>query len=205
VVICPLASLRRDAARAVDYVVAASWVLYVDNYLEGLHLPFLHGGLDAGPRLRGLPATRRSSIGTLQVGVAAEGESAFEPGRPRLADHQAPRRRVVVVALAEPDAERLPLGRFGQHRDSRIPDSNPDSVHSYLFPGVVSRSGAGGDLHRVEMEDEAAILSVQRGVASRLWRPRRHLPAREDGVARFHALLGAALGTTWRPAVGVLA
>ena len=29
------------------YEFRASWALYVDNYLEGLHIPFLHRGLDA--------------------------------------------------------------------------------------------------------------------------------------------------------------
>lgn len=190
----PLASLRRDAARAVDYVVDASWVLYVDNYLEGLHLPFLHGGLDAALVFEGYRYAT-FEYGTLQVGVAAEGESAFEPpvGHP---DHGL---RVAAWWWWLWPNLMLNVYPWGVSVNIVIPES-PTRTRirfiPYLFPGVVSRSGAGGDLHRVEMEDEAAILSVQRGVASRLWRPRRHLPQHEDGVARFHALLGAALGTT---------
>jgi len=31
-----------DAARSRDYLVNANWALYVDNYLEGFHVPFVH-------------------------------------------------------------------------------------------------------------------------------------------------------------------
>ena len=49
--------------------------------------------------------------------------------------------------------------------------------------------GAGGDLHRVEMEDQDVILGVQRGMRSRLARPGRYAPQHERGVHHFHTLL----------------
>jgi choline monooxygenase len=41
----PLERARADAGRGGDYAVAAHWALYVENYLEGFHVPFVHPGL----------------------------------------------------------------------------------------------------------------------------------------------------------------
>ena len=41
-----------EFAGQMDYDVAANWMLYVDNYLEGFHIPFVHPGLHEGARLR---------------------------------------------------------------------------------------------------------------------------------------------------------
>jgi choline monooxygenase len=54
--------------------------------------------------------------------------------------------------------------------------------------------GAGADLHRVEMEDEAVVEAVQRGVRSRLYRAGRYSPTRETGVHHFHRLIAGLLG-----------
>ncbi|MEO6462336.1 MAG: SRPBCC family protein, partial [Candidatus Eisenbacteria bacterium] len=54
-------------------------------------------------------------------------------------------------------------------------------------------AGAGGDLDRVEREDETIVEEVQRGVRSRLYDRGRYSPAREAGVHHFHRLLAAAL------------
>ena len=49
--------------------------------------------------------------------------------------------------------------------------------------------GAGADLDQVELEDEAAVESVQRGLRSRLYRDGRYSPTHERGVHHFHRLL----------------
>ena len=40
----PVDTFRHDPARDRDYIVQAHWALYVENYLEGLHIPFVHPG-----------------------------------------------------------------------------------------------------------------------------------------------------------------
>jgi choline monooxygenase len=60
----------------------------------------------------------------------------------------------------------------------------------YTLPGAAAPSdGAGGDLHRVEMEDEEIVESAQRGVKSRLYHRGRYSPRRETGTHHFHQLL----------------
>ena len=41
----PLSAFKPDPSRSRDYTFDAHWALYVENYLEGLHIPFVHPGL----------------------------------------------------------------------------------------------------------------------------------------------------------------
>jgi choline monooxygenase len=70
-------------------------------------------------------------------------------------------------------------------------------VHFRSFVADAARlaQGAGGALDTVELEDEAAVLSVQRGLRSRLYANGRYAPHHEQGVHHFHRLLGQALAT----------
>ena len=54
-------------------------------------------------------------------------------------------------------------------------------------------TGAGGDLDRVEREDEVVVEAVQKGVKSRFYDRGRFSPKREIGTHHFHQLLSAAL------------
>ena len=62
---------------------------------------------------------------------------------------------------------------------------------SYVGDASKLASGAGGALDPVEMEDEAAVIAVQRGIRSRLYRGGRYSPVHERGVHQFHRLLAA--------------
>ncbi len=43
----PLGDFRFSQEGTRDYLVKANWALYVDNYLEGFHIPFIHASLNA--------------------------------------------------------------------------------------------------------------------------------------------------------------
>jgi choline monooxygenase len=64
---------------------------------------------------------------------------------------------------------------------------------SYVLREDLRTSGAGGDLHAVELEDEKVVQSVQRGMMSGLYEPGRYSPRHERGVHHFHRLLAAAM------------
>ena len=66
---------------------------------------------------------------------------------------------------------------------------------SFVGDGSLRGRGAGGDLHGVELEDEAVVERVQRGTRSRLWRPGRYSPRHELGVHHFHRMLADALAS----------
>jgi choline monooxygenase len=68
-------------------------------------------------------------------------------------------------------------------------DRTAVSFRAYVRDAPRLERGAGADLHSVEMEDEAVVEAVQRGVRSRLYRAGRYSPTRETGVHHFHRLL----------------
>lgn len=63
------------------------------------------------------------------------------------------------------------------------------SFLSYVWDPGKRHEGAGGDLHRVEMEDEEVVEAVQKGIRSRLYSRGRYSPRREVGTHHFHMLL----------------
>ena len=69
------------------------------------------------------------------------------------------------------------------------PDRTRVSFRGYVLDADRLGSGAGAALDQVELEDEAAVESVQRGLRSRLYRSGRYSPSHERGVHHFHRLL----------------
>ena len=63
-----------------------------------------------------------------------------------------------------------------------------------IYRGYVTDSsklgqGAGGDVDKVEMEDQVVVAGVQRGMASATYDRGRYSPKHEVGVHHFHLLL----------------
>jgi choline monooxygenase len=183
----PLGEARFDPTRSRDYLVRASWALYCDNYLEGLHIPFVHAGL-AQALDYGSYSTELFPWGSLQLGIAAGGEDAFElpPGSP-----DAGSRVAAYYYWLFPNTliNVYPWGTSVNVVRPLAPDRTKVSFLSYVWdPGRLDQ-GAGAGLDRVEREDEAVVESVQRGVRSRIYRRGRYSPTREQGVHHFHRLL----------------
>ena len=63
------------------------------------------------------------------------------------------------------------------------------TFRSYVRDATKLDSGAGGALDQVEMEDEAMVEAVQRGMNSRCDRRGGYSPARERGVHHCHRLV----------------
>ena len=106
----PLDRLARDPARDREYAIDAHWALYVENYLEGLHIPFVHPGLassvslddyrvDLHPLRRAADRVREAGRARLPAGT----------GRPA-------RGGAVLVGVPQPHAQLLSLGALAQPR-----------------------------------------------------------------------------------------
>lgn len=182
-----LDDLRFDATRSRDYLVRCNWALYVENYLEGFHIPFVHASLneaiDYGSYTTEL--FRRSS---LQLGIARPGEPAF--GLPPTSP-DAGRRVAAYYWWLFPNTmfNVYPWGvSINVVRPLGV-DRTRVSFLSYVLDPSKLDAGAGAGLDRVEREDEAVVESVQRGVKSRLYDRGRYSPTREQGVHHFHRLL----------------
>ena len=182
----PFDALIHDPSGDRRYELDASWALYVENYLEGFHIPYVHPGLarvlDAqGYRTEVLP------LGTLQVGLARPGEACLQP----------------------PDGERVggyyfwlfpttmlnlyPWGVSVNVVEATGPTTSVVHYQRWVLDPEAARSGAGGDLDTVEAEDQAIVARTQRGVRSRLFQGGSYSPEHEVGVHHFHLLLSRAL------------
>jgi choline monooxygenase len=155
-----------------EYEVDAHWALYCENYLEGFHIPFVHKSLNEIVDY-GTYSTELFRYSSLQTGFDGDGNIA---GRylfifPNLMFNFYP---------------------WGISINVVRPVSPSRSVVEFLtFIGDESliNIGAGADLHRVELEDEAVVESVQKGIRSRFYSYGRYSPTREQGTHHFHRLI----------------
>jgi choline monooxygenase len=180
-------SCRLDPAHSRDYVINAHWALYVENYLEGFHIPFVHAGLNRVVDY-GSYAGELFRYATLQVALAKEGEAAFD--LPASApDHG--RRVAAYYAWIFPNLM-LNFYPWGLSLNRVVPealDRTRIEFRAYVGDEAKLGQGAGGALHQVELEDEAIVEAVQRGVRSRFYGKGRYSPSRERGTHHFHRLL----------------
>jgi choline monooxygenase len=187
----PLERLAFDAATSRDYELEANWALYCDNYLEGFHVPYVHPTLS---RALDYPSydTELFAGGVLQIGVGTRGE----PELPLPADHVDAGRHVAAYYLWLFPNTMFNVYPWGLSINVVLPQGPARTrvaFRSYVMNAAARGAGAGTGLHEVEMEDEAVVLSVQRGVRSRSYDRGRYSPRRERGVHHFHRLLAAAL------------
>jgi choline monooxygenase len=190
---------RHDPARDRRFEFEAHWALYVENYLEGLHIPHLHPGLAAtldmaGYRYELFPWCN------LQVARARPGEPAFAPD---------PLHEPGDEPGDEPGGE--PIGAYyfwvwpnlmlnfypwGLSVNLVLPLSPTRTrvlFRGYVRDTSLTARGAGGALDPVEMEDEAVVLNVQRGLRSRFYDRGRYSPQHERAVHHFHQLVARAM------------
>ena len=194
----PVAAAAFEPGRSREYLVNANWALYVDNYLEGFHIPYVHAGL-AQAIDYGSYQTDCYEWCNLQLGAAADGEEAFAPP-PGAPDHA---KRVAAYYWWVFPNTMLNFYPWGLSVNVVRPlavDRTRVSFLSYVWDPSKLDRGAGAALDRVEREDEVIVESVQRGVRGRLYDRGRYSPTREQGVHHFHRLLVAALGPASAPA-----
>jgi choline monooxygenase len=188
----PMGEFRFDPSSSRDYVVEANWALYCDNYLEEFHIPYIHGSSLGGTLDWERYRTECFPWGSLQLGMGKEGEGLFElpPGHP---DHGEPVAAFWFWLFPNLMLNFYPWGLSVNVVTPLGPTRTRVAFRSWVWREELRDVGAGAALHRVEMEDEAIVASVQKGVSSRLYRSGRFSPRREVGTHHFHRLLGEAM------------
>lgn len=154
------------------YRVNAHWALYCENYLEGFHIPYVHRSLNEIVDY-GTYTTETFRFSSLQTGFDSEG-------------HVAAHYLFVFPNLM------FNFYPWGISVNIVLPVSPHETAVEFLTyvsdPSKLDQ-GAGADLHGVEMEDEAVVESVQRGIRSRFYSHGRYSPTREQGTHHFHRLI----------------
>lgn len=183
----PVETFRMAPERARDYLVNANWALYVDNYLEGFHIPYIHAALNQTLDY-GEYRTVLLQHGNLQLGAAAGGEECFDlpAGHP-----ESGQRIGAFYFWLFPNLmlNFYPWGLSVNVVKPLGPDRTKVSFIPFVWDDTKVSTGAGGALDRVEREDEAVVELVQKGVRSRFYDRGRYSPARENGVHQFHRFL----------------
>ena len=184
-------ALRFDADASRDYELAAHWALYCDNYLEGLHVPYVHPSLNGTLDLASY-RTELHDWASIQVAAAAEGEVAFDLP----AGHPDEGQRIAAYYAFLFPTTMLNFYPWGISVNLVLPLA-PDRTRvrflSFVRDASLREMGAGGPLHEVELEDESVVASVQRGLHARLRGRGRYAPRHEQGLHHFHRLLAQLL------------
>lgn len=182
----PLRTLAHDPDRSQTYIVKANWALYCENYLEGLHIPFVHPALREALDLTAYPVITDGQT-VLQTGLAREGESAFDLPP----DHPDFGQRIYAWYYWLFPNLMINVYPWGLSVNVVEPVGVAETRVRFLTYRFAGQSG-GPDthaLHDTELEDESVVETVQQGVRSSLYTPGRMVPGWEDGVVWFHQLL----------------
>ncbi len=188
-----LAALVRDSTGDIDYPIEAPWLLYLENYLEAFHIPFVHPELSKTLALEDY-AHALLPHGTLQVGVAREGQPAFEPTTGRYAGQ-----RVGAWWFWLWPATLVNIYPWGVSMN-RIDDAgfgrSVVRYRAWIWDASLRNVGAGGALDVVEAQDQSVALRAWAGLQSALYRRGRYSPTQESGLHHFHRMLAVALGSS---------
>lgn len=183
----PLREAKAYPSRNREFLIKAHWALYVDNYLEGFHIPYIHAALNDALSY-GDYGYEKFEYGNLQIGVSSGGEDVFD------LPADSPDYGKAVSAYYFWFFPNLMFNFYPWGLSINVVRPlGPDLVKVNFIPYVWDESklgrGAGADLDRVEREDEAIVEQVQRGMRSRFYKRGRYSPKGEQLTHQFHGLL----------------
>ena len=180
-----------------DYVVNCNWKVYVDNYLEGYHIPIVHPGLMKEidyPRYRcetfRFHSQQLGPVKEVQPGEAAERIYAPSDGLkealyfwvfPNLMLNIYPDNIQTNVIVPLSHDKTLTIFEWFFH-DAASPKVRERAAKAIGFSDVVQK------------EDMDICEAVQRGLQSATYDRGRYSVKRENGVHHFHTLLAEFLG-----------
>ncbi|HEX7112503.1 MAG TPA: SRPBCC family protein [Mizugakiibacter sp.] len=169
---------RRDS-----YEVACNWKVYVDNFLEGYHLPHVHPGLSRVLDYR-VYDTELFDWHSLQSSPLRNSSDIYGDGRAYYY-FVYPNVMLNIMPGRLQTNRILPLG----------PDRCRVEFDYYYAQDEAAQARIVADASfsdEVQREDIAICEAVQKGLASGTYEAGRLCPKRESGVWHFHNLLRAA-------------
>jgi len=190
----PLDTMIPDPDRNKEYTIAAHWALYCDNYLEGFHIPFIHNDLNQVLDY-GNYKTIIDDHCNLQIGYGEkDNDIVFELPEGHI-DYGASIAAYYFWVFPNMMFNFYPWGlSINVIRPISIIETKV-SFYTYVYDSTKLDKGAGSGLDKVEMEDEAVIEAVQKGIRSRFYDKGRFSPTMERGVHHFHRLISTYLNT----------
>jgi choline monooxygenase len=184
----PLREFRFQPELSKEYVVDANWALYCENYLEGFHIPFVHAGLNAVIDYGDYETELFFPFSSLQIGISKTGEDCFHLpwSSPDYGKNVA---AYYFWVFPNTMFNFYPWGLSINVVEPVSVDRTRVKFVSYVWKEELRSAGAGGDLDKVELEDEEIVQNVQKGVRSSFYKHGRYSVTRERGTHHFHRLL----------------
>lgn len=177
-----------------DYLIQCNWKVYVDNYLEGYHLPIAHPGL-----------FRELDYDQYRVDTFRYHSSQYAPIRPAAPDGEARDRRYVRSGEAESDALYywvFPNVMLNVYLDNTsiniiLPVGHDQTLTIFEWYFQQPGTGAGWESMQqiiafsdeIQHEDIFLCETVQKGLQSRAYDRGRFSALRENGVHHFQSLV----------------
>ena len=184
-------NFRPDLSK--EYFINANWALYCENYLEGFHIPFVHSGLNAAIDFSDYTTELFFPFSSVQIGISKTGESYFDlPG----SSPEYGKKVAAYYFWVFPNMmfNFYPWGLSVNLVQPLAVNKTKVSFLTYIWKEELRDAGAGGDLDKVEREDEEIVQQVQKGIHSRFYKQGRYSVAREKGTHHFHQLLAEFIG-----------
>ena len=185
-----------DTALDRDHTIEANWMLYVDNYLEGFHIPFVHPELNQALDSSGY-VTETFEGGVMQIGKAVEGDVKFDLPE----GHPDEGQDIAAYYLWLFPNMMFNFYPWGLSLNIVVPVSTNQCrvlYRGYVKDQALAKEGAGSILDTVEDQDQWVIEAVQRGMVSRAYDRGRYSPTMEQGVHHFHRILYQAIQRSGR-------
>lgn len=167
--------------RHASYEIACNWKVYVDNYLEGYHLPLVHPGL--------APLLDARSYATTTARWASLQASPLAASGPY------PQGEALYWWIYPNTMLNILPGRLQTNRVLPLGPQRCRVEFDYFYARDAGRQMRTQDAKfsdEVQREDSAICAAVQRGLASGSYVAGRLNPRRESGLLHFHELLRAA-------------
>ncbi|EKD71582.1 MAG: hypothetical protein ACD_46C00155G0004 [uncultured bacterium] len=183
----PFNEMRFDPNRSRDYLVKSHWALYCENYLEGLHIPFVHKSLRSVLDFQAY-STEIYRYSNLQLALANSGEDSFDLPR-HSQDYGKSVAAYYYWIFPNTMLNFYPWGCSVNVVKPLGHELSKVSFLTYVLDESKIGRGAGGELDKVEREDESVVESVQKGIRSRFYHAGRYSPTMEQGTHHFHQLL----------------
>lgn len=179
--------LNYDSERDRNWDIHANWMLYVDNYLEGFHIPYVHPELNEALDKEEY-TTECFEHGVLQIGIANENDVCFKPPESSI---DSGKRIAAYYWWFYPNLM-INVYPWGVSVNVVVPnetDSTTVLFRSYVKHPELLQQGAGAELDKVELQDQFVVENCMKGLRSSSYKRGRYSAKHERGVHHFHRMI----------------
>lgn len=183
----PFNEFRKASEYDEDYIVNAHWALYLENYLEGFHIPFVHNDLNSIIDY-GTYKTEIFDHVVIQTGYADKASVKFNlpEGHP---DYGKDVTAYYIWAYPNFMINCYPWGiQYNVVKPITPTRTRVKFIYYVWNQEIFDFMEATKLADKTEREDEFVVEEVQKGVSSRFYKTGRFSAKREKGVHYFQQL-----------------